>query len=166
MGYWKQHKQREVDRRRERRSASRSLLETDHYAAILEAMAFFTIDVPGLWRFTKEAIMALDDLFDSVPGINGAACGTAEDDAFCSRFPTVWSLCTHPVDGAGKPRMLATLLFFIEAGAWKVRLAERNHRLDLWAGGDTFDAAMETLEAMLMKRPVPWRKAAAPPGKK
>ena len=166
MGFWKQYKQREADRRRERRLVSRSAFVGDGYAACYEALAFWSLDVPFLWQYTGETIMALDDLFDAVPSMDGSAGGTIDDPAFSGRFPTVWSLCTQPVDSKGKPRLLSTLLFFIESGTWKVRLAERNHRLDLWAGGDTFDAAFEQLEASLMKRPVPWRKATVPTGKK
>lgn len=166
MGYWKQHKRREADRRRERRLASRSSLEKGPEYALHEAVAFASLDGLDQWLYVSEVLVAIDDLFPGGSKGSGEVVGTFEDEEFSVLYPTVWALCTTPVDGKGAPRELSTLLFFGDGGAWKVRLSERNHRLDLWAGGDTFTAALGGLEAQLLKRPVPWRKSTIPSGRK
>lgn len=102
--------------------------------------------------------MGLNDLFPATNPSDPVVFSLQEDAEFTDAAPTVWSLCCTAFHEDGKPRQVSTLLFFIEAGAWKARLSERNHHLDLWGGGPTFRAALESLEGQLTKRPVPWRK--------
>lgn len=106
--------------------------------------------------------MSLLDLLPPSEDNNKDDTSTLEDTDFATLWPNVWTLCTMPVGPDGKKRELSTLLFFVEGAVWKARLSERNHHLDLWSGGKTFNDAVEGLESSLRQRPVPWRKQQLP----
>jgi hypothetical protein len=134
--------------------------EADAYLATCCHVAAWLDDSPRL--FTWEIIVALEALFGgAVPNPDDPTGGFC-DETFAAEFPVVHELCTSPGPDPKKVRTLSTLLFFVEGGQWKVRLSERNHKLDLWSGGATLQEALNGLEKALALRPVPWRKQQLP----
>jgi hypothetical protein len=162
MGYFKKRTREARDCRRERQVRASCALRRNLEKPLYEAWSFAEDFVEQFWSFTSEALVALADLFPTAPGSVDVTIGSAEDVEFAMLYPVVWTLVSAHVDDGGKARETSTLLFFLDGGAWKVRLSERNHRLDLWAGGCTFSEALGGLESQLLKRPVPWRKQAIP----
>jgi len=147
-----------IDSARESRSRFFSVKHWPAMRAWFEAWSFLAWHAPSLSITVKGEPMKIEDLLPPPGDEPTDVPGDASDPEFETEFPRMWTLCSAPVDGTGKKRQTSTLVFFLDAGSWKVRLSERNVCLDLWGGGATFRAALAHLEAQLSKSPVPWRR--------
>lgn len=162
MGYFKQLSLRARDDRRERSARARSIARTKEEKPLYDAVHIWSVENCDLRCVHGDFIMSIRDLLPVNPESNETPGGTLDDAEFIESYPNVSTLCFGALGPDGKPRQLSTLLFFVEFGAWKVRLSERNVRCDLWSGGKSFREAMDALEAQLSQRPVPWRKQTLP----
>lgn len=97
----------------------------------------------------------LDQVKAAKAGLAGDV--SSRDPEFQKAYPAVWEFVSIAKHGDGSTRQTATLLFFLEAGAWKVCLGDRDSGLSLWAAGETFLEALEALEAMLQSPSPQWR---------
>lgn len=166
MGYYKHSQQNAADRTREVRLRRSRLERWYEEKPLYEALSMAcAVDAPN-WHFTPEVLMAISDFLPKSPSDMAGDGGSLDDSDFSSLYPALWEMCTAPFGPDGKPRDNASLLFFVEGASWKVRLSERNYRLDLWAGGSTFSEALACLEGQLHKRPVAWRKQTIPSSRK
>jgi len=159
MGTFDTEKQRDRSARYERAGRSRLRLAVKRYLDTYEALAFMANGVSIRYVAVEEQTMGLSDMLPSEASLPLDGPGSMHDEEFTNEWPKTWALCTSPTSDDGKSRLVSTLVFFAECGQWKVKLSERNVKYDLWAGGDTMREALDTLESLLMKRPVPWRKA-------
>lgn len=84
----------------------------------------------------------------------------AVDPEFQRAYPAIWEFVSIFKQDDGTRRQTATLLAFVEAGYWKVCLGDRESGLSLWAAGETFQEALEALEACLQSPGPQWRQGA------
>lgn len=96
---------------------------------------------------------------DQVKKAQQAAAGSlqGQDPEFAGAYPALWEFCSVVKMPGGGTRQVATLLLFQEAGVWKVCLGDRDSGLSLWAAGETFQDALEALEACLQSPNPQWR---------
>jgi hypothetical protein len=119
------------------------------------------------WYLGRFLMGLLDDALKG-SGSNDKLKATKDKDVEAVA-PVLHAFLTEGKDGQGKERRTSTLLVFVDEGAWKACLTERDHELTLWASSDTLWGLLEALEARLTERPVEWRKKkpwTGPGGKK
>jgi len=73
--------------------------------------------------------------------------------------PTVAQFMAADCWPDGEVRERATLIVFVEDGAFKVCLSEKNMQATLWATSATFAGLLEALEDRLTADAPDWRKA-------
>ena len=81
----------------------------------------------------------------------------ASDAAFRARYPALYEWLSLDQYDDGQPRETATLLVFLDDGAFKVCLNDRDQGRSLWATGGSFDASLQALEAFLATGEGDWR---------
>lgn len=89
----------------------------------------------------------------------------AVDEAMASDYPALYEYLT--LDWLeGQARETATLGVSVDAGQWKVRLADRDNGLVCFVSADGFYAALEALERHLADGSADWRRDQFAKGKK
>jgi hypothetical protein len=86
----------------------------------------------------------------------------AADSEWLRDFPALHDYLTLGTDSSGAPRRVSTLTLFAEHGSWKVFLNERDVGASICATGDTVNAVLSSLEAMLEADNCPWRFSGPP----
>lgn len=89
-----------------------------------------------------------------------------QDGDFSREYPATFEFVSETKNSDGTQRQTATLLFFAEAGCWKVCLGDRESGLSLWAAGETFIECLECLEALLTSGNPQWRQGTKRSNKK
>lgn len=119
---------------------------------------FFTpMDFPrGTYLYWRDQIMAQFVRRLSVETEGGIMHERAVDEAFAQDYPAISEFLTLDwLEGA--TRQTSTLGVSVDAGQWKVRLADRENGLVCFVSGDGFYAALDALEKALGAGTGDWR---------
>jgi len=86
--------------------------------------------------------------------------------SFQAQYPSVWEHLASLHYDDGTPRLPSTLTLFVDAGAVKACLNDRDQGVTGWAAGDSVSTCLMALERALQADTVDWRAAKANKGKK
>lgn len=85
---------------------------------------------------------------------------------FALAHPALWEHLTALHFDDGTPRLPSTLTIFVDAGAVKACLNDRDQGMTGWAAGDSVAACLMSLERALQAETVDWRVSGKKGGKK
>jgi hypothetical protein len=89
-----------------------------------------------------------------------------EGGRFGVQYPCLWEHLSVSQYEGGERRVLSTVTLFVDDGAVKACLNDRDNAVSGWAAGDTVEACLMALEKALRDGTVDWRAAPKQRGKK
>lgn len=82
------------------------------------------------------------------------------DPEFEKAYPALWEYLTVTQWAKDQPRKTSTITFFVDDGAWKASLNDRDQGYNLYGTGATWEECLNTLEELLAAPGgTPWRKS-------
>lgn len=90
----------------------------------------------------------------------------SHSDPMMSSHPALWSYLTQMAWEDGSPRETASLLVFMDGGAFKAMLRDKANGLCLWVAAPALSMLMDVLEAKLLDPNADWRTDRVAPGQK
>lgn len=111
------------------------------------------------WRVCRAHL--LEDLEMLVrPVLNGGPQGKdlVEDVWFSETYPALFSWLTALQWPDGSEKQRSTITFFVEDGAFKVCLTNKDDQVSLWGSGDDLEGALKVLNARCVDPKAEWKK--------
>lgn len=100
--------------------------------------------------------MFIDKKRKRVESANGQSL---ERGAFGEKYPAIWEYMTATVGSGGTARTTSTLLLFVEDGAVKVCVNDRDREENAFWSEQSLEAVLEAVEVDLSAGQGDWRKS-------
>lgn len=100
-----------------------------------------------------------------IPG-SSASSARPGNEKDLKAYPEILNWLCDDTWNDGEVRQRSSILFFVQDGAIKGCLMDKDNEMSIWAGGDSFAGFLACLEGRLRDPKADWRKMANHPSKK